>query len=397
MRILKKNQVLSLVNSYLIDSPLPSNISYVYNYGSIIGVVLVTQIITGILLAMHYTAHVDLAFVSVEHIMRDVNSGWLLRYGHANGASLLFIALYLHMGRSLYYGSYTKPRILLWSIGVIIFLVMMGTAFLGYVLPWGSMSFWGATVITNMLSAIPWIGGDLVQFIWGGYSVDNATLNRFYSLHYLMPFVIVALTVVHLMALHEYGGSNPLGVASEVDKIPFHPYYSLKDIYGYMLFLILYGYFVFFEPNVLGHADNYIPANPLVTPVHIVPEWYFLPFYAILRAIPDKLGGVIGMFGAIIILLGMPILHTCKVRTSAFRPIYKKIYWIFIGNVVLLGWLGNKPVEEPYVMIGQIATITYFMYFIILIPIVGIIENSLMRLELTKKGRGDKEKIKELV
>lgn len=384
MKLLKKNQVLSIVNSYIVDSPLPSNISYLYNYGSILGIILVIQIITGILLAMHYTAHVDLAFISVEHIMRDVNGGWLLRYAHANGASMFFIAIYLHIARGLYYGSYTKPRILLWIVGVLIFFILMATAFLGYVLPWGSMSLWGATVITNMLSAIPWIGTDLVQFIWGGYSVDNATLNRFFSLHYLLPFVIVALTVIHLMALHEKGGSNPLGVASEVDKIPFHPYYTVKDIYGFLLFAIGYGYFIFFEPNVLGHPDNYIPANPLVTPAHIVPEWYYLPFYAILRAIPDKLGGVMAMFGAIAILFLLPILNTSKVRTSAYRPIYKKIYWIFIGNVIVLGWLGNKVVEEPYIIIGQIATIMYFSYFVIIIPVIGIVENSLMRMKLFK-------------
>jgi ubiquinol-cytochrome c reductase cytochrome b subunit len=400
MRILKKHPVLALINSYVVDSPLPTNISYLYNFGSIIGIVLVTQIITGILLAMHYTAHIDLAFISVEHIMRDVNSGWLLRYAHANGASLFFIGLYLHMARGIYYGSYTKPRVLLWSVGVVIFLLVMATAFLGYVLPWGSMSFWGATVITNMLSAIPWIGTDLVQFIWGGYSVDNATLNRFYSLHYLLPFVIVAVTVVHLMALHENGGSNPLGVASEVDKITFHPYYTLKDIYGFVLFFMLYAYFIFFDPNVLGHPDNYIPANPLVTPTHIVPEWYYLPFYAILRAIPDKLGGVVAMFGSIIILFALPVLHTCKVRTSAFRPIYKKAFWLFAGDVILLGWLGNKPVEEPYVGIGQLATLFYFSYFLIIIPVIGILENSLMRMAIRMNMKGFnklEEEVKTLV
>lgn len=379
MRLLKKHPVLSLFNDYVVDSPLPSNISYLYNYGSILGIILVTQIVTGILLAMHYTAHIDLAFISVEHIMRDVNNGWLIRYAHANGASMFFIGLYLHIGRALYYGSYLKPRLLLWNVGIILFLATMGTAFLGYVLPWGSMSFWGATVITNLLSAIPWIGMDLVQFIWGGYSVDNATLNRFYSLHYLLPFVITALVVVHLMALHQEGGSNPLGVKSEVDKIPFHPYYSIKDIYGFILFFILYAYFIYFNPNVLGHPDNYVPANPLVTPAHIVPEWYFLPFYAILRAIPDKLGGVIAMFGSILILFIVPMVHMCNIRTSAFRPIYRKVFWLFVGSVIILGWVGGKAVEEPYVIIGQIATIFYFGYFLVLIPVIGFVENVLMR------------------
>lgn len=303
---------------------------------------------------------------------------------------MFFIALYVHMGRGLYYTSYIKPRVLLWSVGVVMFLLLMGTAFLGYVLPWGSMSFWGATVITNLVSAVPWIGTDLVQFIWGGYSVDNATLNRFYSLHYLLPFIIAALTVIHLMSLHEQGGTNPLGVKSEVDKIPFHPYYSIKDIYGFVLFFIFYACFLFFEPNLLGHPDNYIPANPLVTPAHIVPEWYFLPFYAILRAVPNKLGGVLAMFGSIVVLLFLPILHTCKVRSSAFRPIYKKLYWLFVGDILILGWVGGKAVEDPYIIVGQLASLFYFTYFLIIIPFVGYLENILMRshfrIDLTNRG-----------
>jgi quinol-cytochrome oxidoreductase complex cytochrome b subunit len=380
MRILKSHPVLSIVNMFLIDSPLPSNINYFWNFGSLLGLCLVTQVVTGIALAMHYNPSVDLAFISVEHIMRDVNYGWLLRYMHANGASMFFICVYIHMARGLYYGSYTQPRQLLWSVGVIIFLVMMGTAFIGYVLPWGQMSFWGATVITNMLSAIPWVGSDLVQLVWGGFSVDNATLNRFFSLHYLLPFVLMALTAVHFMALHEHASNNPLGINSNVDKIAIHPYFLFKDLYGVFIFLIFFSYFIYFNPNVLGHSDNYIPANPLVTPAHIVPEWYFLPFYAILRSIPNKLGGVIAMVGAILILLLLPILHTSQIRSSSFRPLQKKLFWIFVADVLLLGWIGGQPVEDPYVFVGQVATIFYFGYFFILTPLVGYIENTLVKL-----------------
>jgi len=380
MRILKSHPVLSLVNMFLVDSPLPSNINYLYNFGSLLGLCLVVQLVTGIALAMHYNPNVNLAFISVEHIMRDVNYGWLLRYLHANGASIFFICVYIHMARNIYYGSYTKPRELLWSVGVIIFFLMMGTAFIGYVLPWGQMSFWGATVITNMLSAIPWIGSDLVQLVWGGFSVDNATLNRFFSLHYLLPFIIAALVVVHLMALHEHASNNPLGIGSNVDKIPFHPYYTYKDAYGMFILLIIFSFFVYFAPNVLGHSDNYIPANPLVTPPHIVPEWYFLPFYAILRSVPNKLGGVIGMIGAILILLILPFVHTSEVRSSSFRPIQKKLFWFFVADVLLLGWLGGQPVEDPYPLIGQIATVFYFGYFLILTPLVGYLENILVKI-----------------
>ena len=380
MRIFKSHPVLSLVNMFIIDSPLPSNINYYWNFGSLLGLCLIIQIITGITLAMHYNPSVDLAFISVEHIMRDVNYGWLLRYMHANGASMFFICVYIHMAKALYYGSYTKPRQLLWSVGVIIFFIMMGTAFIGYVLPWGQMSFWGATVITNMLSALPWVGTDLVQLVWGGFSVDNATLNRFFSLHYLLPFILAAFVCVHLMALHENGSNNPLGIGSNMDKVPFHPYFTYKDLYGFFIFLIFFSFFVYFNPNVLGHSDNYIPANPLVTPSHIVPEWYFLPFYAILRSIPNKLGGVLAMIGAILILLLLPLLHTNHIRSSSFRPLQKKLFWFFVADVILLGWLGGQVVEDPYVFVGQMATIFYFSYFLILIPLVGFIENILVKI-----------------
>lgn len=392
MRIFKTHPVLSLVNMFLIDSPLPSNINYFWNFGSLLGLCLVIQIITGIALAMHYNPSVDLAFISVEHIMRDVNYGWLLRYMHANGASMFFICVYIHIARGLYYGSYTKPRELLWSVGVIIFLIMMGTAFIGYVLPWGQMSFWGATVITNMLSAIPWIGTDLVQLVWGGFSVDNATLNRFFSLHYLLPFILAALVCVHLMALHENGSNNPLGIGSNIDKVPFHPYFTYKDLYTFFLFFIFFSLFIYFYSNILGHPDNYIPANPLVTPAHIVPEWYFLPFYAILRSIPNKLGGVIAMIGAILILLLLPFLHTSKIRSASFRPLQKKLFWFFVADVLLLGWIGGQPVEDPYVFVGQISTIFYFSYFLILIPLVGFIENLFIKIYFIQGLKKSKNK-----
>jgi len=384
-RLLKTQYILSLINIYLIDSALPSNITYLWNFGSLLGVCLVIQLITGISLAMHYTSNVELAFLSVEHIMRDVNSGWLLRYMHANGASMFFICVYIHIARGLYYGSYTKPREILWIIGVIIFFVMMGTAFIGYVLPWGQMSFWGATVITSMLSAIPWLGTSLVEFVWGGFSVDNATLNRFYSLHYLLPFILVGLVLLHLIALHQHASNNPFGFESNIDKVSFHPYYTYKDLFGFVMFFIFFSLFIYFIPNVLGHADNYIAANPLVTPPHIVPEWYFLPFYAILRSIPNKLGGVLAMGGSILVLVILPLLHIIEIRSSIFRPVYKILFWIFIGDIILLGWIGGQPVEEPYVIIGQLLSIIYFLYLLVINSSLGFIEKLFLKMNDTIK------------
>jgi ubiquinol-cytochrome c reductase cytochrome b subunit len=373
-----KDPILAFVDSHIIDYPTPVNLNYLWSFGSTAGICLVIQILTGIFLAMHYTPHIDLAFNSVEHIMRDVNNGWLIRYLHANGASMFFIVIYSHIFRGLYFGSYMYPRGRLWASGVIIFLLMMATGFMGYVLPWGQMSFWGATVITNLFSAIPYIGGSIVEWLWGGFSVDNATLNRFYSLHYLMPFIIAGLTIVHLSLLHTVGSNNPLGINTNLDSIPFYPYFYVKDLFAFFILLSLFSFFVFFYPNALGHADNYIPANPLVTPPHIVPEWYFLPFYAILRSVPDKLGGVVAMIGAILILLALPVLNTSKIRSSKFRPIFSFAYWFLVSDFLILGWIGQKPVESPYIEIGMGATIFYFLFFLMLLPLIGLIESKLI-------------------
>ena len=339
-----KDPILSFLDSHIINYPTPVNLSYMWSFGASAGICLVIQIVTGIFLAMHYTPHIDLAFNSVEHIMRDVNNGWLIRYLHANGASMFFIVVYAHIFRGLYYGSYIYPRGKLWCSGVIIFLLMMATAFMGYVLPWGQMSFWGATVITNLFSAIPFVGGSIVEWLWGGYSVDNATLNRFFSLHYLMPFLIAGLTIAHLSLLHTAGSNNPLGINTNVDSISFYPYFYVKDLFSILILIGVFSFFVFFYPNALGHADNYIPANPLVTPPHIVPEWYFLPFYAILRSIPDKLGGVAAMIGAILILLLLPLINTSEIRSTKFRPIFGFFYWFLVSDFLLLGWIGQQPV-----------------------------------------------------
>jgi len=339
MRLLKTHPILGLANSFMIDSPQPANLSYMWNFGSLLGACLIIQILTGVFLAMHYTANVELAFVSVEHIMRDVNYGWLIRYLHANTASFFFIFVYLHIGRGLYYGSYKSPRVLPWSIGVIMLVLMMAIAFLGYVLPYGQMSLWGATVITNLLSAIPWIGQDFVEFVWGGFSVSNATLNRFFSLHYLLPFVLAALAAMHLLTLHEHGSSNPLGVSGNSDRLPFHPYFIFKDLVTIFAFLLVLSIFVFYMPNALGHSDNYIPANPMQTPPSIVPEWYLLPYYAILRSIPNKLLGVLAMFSSLLILLAMPLVDTSRIRGNQFRPLMRFSFWVFVVCFFILMFL----------------------------------------------------------
>lgn len=379
MTRLNKNSLMAFIDSHIVSYPTPINLNYLWSFGSLAGLCLVIQIVTGIFLAMHYTPHIDYAFLSVEHIMRDVNNGWLLRYTHANGASMFFIVVYCHIFRGLYYGSYIYPRGLLWASGVIIFLLMMATAFMGYVLPWGQMSFWGATVITNLFSAIPLVGKSIVEWLWGGFSVGNATLNRFFSLHYLLPFIIAGLVLLHLALLHKDGSNNPLGINTNVDYISFYPYYYVKDLFAFFIFALIFAILVFFYPNLLGHPDNYIPANPLVTPAHIVPEWYFLPFYAILRSIPDKLGGVVAMISAILVLLLLPILNTSEIRSGRFRPLYAFFYWFLVSDFLILGWIGQKPVETPYVEIGMGATVFYFVFILILVPLIGIIEKRLVR------------------
>ena len=378
-----KNYVLSFFDSHLIHYPAPINLTYAWSFGSTAGICLVIQILTGIFLAMHYTPHIDLAFSSVEHIMRDVNNGWFIRYAHANGASMFFIVVYSHIFRGLYYGSYMHPRQLLWCSGVLIFISMMGTAFMGYVLPWGQMSFWGATVITNLATAIPVVGQPIVDWLWGGFTVNNATLNRFFSLHFLFPFLIAGLSLLHLALLHKDGSNNPLGVDTSVDKVPFYPYFIVKDVFAFFIFTLVFSIFVFYFPNYMGHPDNYIPANPLVTPAHIVPEWYFLPFYAILRSIPDKLGGVAAMGGALIVLFLIPFTNVSEIRSTTFRPLFKIFYWLLVADFLILGWIGQKPVKTTFVIAGQVATAYYFIFFIILIPITGVIESFLIKRKIT--------------
>nr|QUL58714.1 cytochrome b [Aspergillus japonicus] len=381
MRILKSHPLLKIVNSYIIDSPQPANISYLWNFGSLLALCLGIQIVTGVTLAMHYTPSVLEAFNSVEHIMRDVNNGWLVRYLHANTASAFFFLVYLHIGRGLYYGSYKAPRTLTWAIGTVILIVMMATAFLGYVLPYGQMSLWGATVITNLMSAIPWIGQDIVEFIWGGFSVNNATLNRFFALHFLLPFVLAALVLMHLIAMHDTVGSgNPLGISGNYDRLPFAPYFIFKDLVTIFIFFIVLSIFVFFMPNALGDSENYVMANPMQTPPAIVPEWYLLPFYAILRSIPNKLLGVIAMFSAILALMVMPITDLSKLRGVQFRPLSKVAFYIFVANFLVLMQLGAKHVETPFIELGQISTVLYFAHFFVIVPVVSLIENSLVEL-----------------
>ncbi len=371
--------IFTFINHELHEYPTPKNLNYWWNFGSLAGIMLVIMIATGIVLAMQYTPHATLAFDSVERIMRDVNWGWMIRYIHMNGASFFFIVTYIHIFRGLYFGSYKEPRELLWMLGVVILLLMMATAFMGYVLPWGQMSFWGATVITNLFSAIPGVGEHIVTWLWGGFAVDNPTLNRFFSLHYLLPFVIVGVVVLHLVALHTHGSNNPLGIDRKgpQDSIPFHPYYTAKDAFGIGVFLIIFCAFVFYAPNFLGDPANYIPANPLSTPEHIVPEWYFLPFYAILRSVPDKLVGVLLMFGAIAVLFILPWLDTSRVRSARFRPKYKWFFWLLLADCIALGYLGHQPPEGLMLILGRLATAYYFIHFLIIVPLLGIIERPL--------------------
>ena len=386
------------LSAHFREYPTPKNLNYWWTFGAILTFCLVAQIATGIVLAMHYVAHADLAFDSIEHIMRDVNYGWLLRYLHSNGSSMFFLAVYIHIFRSLFYGSHKSPREIIWILGVLIYILMMATAFMGYVLPWGQMSFWAATVITNLFTAIPLIGESITTWFWGGYAVDNPTLNRFYSLHYLVPFLILGLVILHIWALHIPGNNNPTGIEIKKpskDTIPFHPHITIKDLFALLVFLIIFLGFVFFSPDILGHPDNYIPANPMVTPYHIVPEWYLLPFYAILRSVPDKLGGVVLLFASLLILLALPWLDRGKVRSAVFRPIYKQFFWLFVIDILVLGYMGAMPAEGTYLLIARIGTAYYFLHFLIILPFISLVEKtdplpmSISEPVLTEKDKSD--------
>nr|BAN08303.1 cytochrome b [Hynobius lichenatus]BAN08363.1 cytochrome b [Hynobius lichenatus] len=375
--IRKTHPLIKIINGSFVDLPTPSNLSSLWNFGSLLGICLIAQIITGLFLAMHYTADTSSAFSSVAHICRDVNYGWLVRYTHANGASFFFICIYMHIGRGLYYGSYMYKET--WNIGVILLFLVMATAFVGYVLPWGQMSFWGATVITNLLSAIPYTGDSLVQWIWGGFSVDKATLTRFFAFHFLLPFLIAGASIIHLLFLHETGSNNPTGIYSDMDKVPFHPYFSYKDAVGFLIMLTALLILSLLSPNLLGDPDNFTPANPLVTPPHIQPEWYFLFAYAILRSIPNKLGGVLALLASIVILMLIPMIHTSKQRSLTFRPMTQILFWLTVSNTLILTWIGGQPVEQPFIEIGQAASTLYFSLFLIIMPLMGWWENKLIK------------------